>query len=181
MFQGFFHAIWQRKAVSGSLKVLKLHQSVEKRGCFIQLRFSMPWYSPPYIRQRGLADALLSHVMPVHAADGTVNYHAGAHIPYGSFARYPLLETPKSLSTPETFGRRFPSSRSCSSYRAVSRKRASVIFPVCRLLFLRCLKHPVYHAALYAGVQAPLRHHSQNSPFPWLGLSPHLHHISFSS
>ena len=33
-----------------------------------------------------LAGALLSHVMPVHAADGTINYHAGAHIPYGSYS-----------------------------------------------------------------------------------------------
>ncbi len=33
-----------------------------------------------------MAGALLSHVMPVHAADGTINYHAGAHIPYGSYS-----------------------------------------------------------------------------------------------
>lgn len=33
-----------------------------------------------------LAGALLSYVMPVHAADGTINYHAGANIPYGSYS-----------------------------------------------------------------------------------------------
>ena len=33
-----------------------------------------------------LAGALLSHVMPVHATYGTVSYHAGAHIPYGSYS-----------------------------------------------------------------------------------------------
>lgn len=33
-----------------------------------------------------LAGALLSDSMPVHAADGTINYHAGAHIPYGSYS-----------------------------------------------------------------------------------------------
>ena len=33
-----------------------------------------------------LAGALLSHELPVHAADGTVSYHAGAHIPYGSYS-----------------------------------------------------------------------------------------------
>ena len=33
-----------------------------------------------------LAGALLSNMLPVHAADGTINYHAGAHIPYGSYS-----------------------------------------------------------------------------------------------
>jgi hypothetical protein len=33
-----------------------------------------------------MAGALLSHVVPVHAADGTINYHAGANIPYGSYS-----------------------------------------------------------------------------------------------
>lgn len=33
-----------------------------------------------------MAGALLSHVMPVHAADGTINYHAGVRIPYGSYS-----------------------------------------------------------------------------------------------
>ena len=33
-----------------------------------------------------MAGALLSNSMPVHAADGTINYHAGAHIPYGSYS-----------------------------------------------------------------------------------------------
>ena len=33
-----------------------------------------------------MVGALFSHVMPVHAADGTINYHAGAHIPYGSYS-----------------------------------------------------------------------------------------------
>lgn len=33
-----------------------------------------------------LAGALLSNSMPVHAADGTINYHAGANIPYGSYS-----------------------------------------------------------------------------------------------
>ena len=33
-----------------------------------------------------LAGALLSNSMPVYAADGTISYHAGAHIPYGSYS-----------------------------------------------------------------------------------------------
>ncbi len=33
-----------------------------------------------------MAGALLSHVVSVHAADGTINYHAGANIPYGSYS-----------------------------------------------------------------------------------------------
>lgn len=32
-----------------------------------------------------MAGALLSNSMTVHAADGTINYYAGAHIPYGSY------------------------------------------------------------------------------------------------
>ena len=49
-----------------------------------------------------LAGALLSNMLPVHAADGTINYHAGEHIPYGSNTAY-CVETKESTPPSGTY------------------------------------------------------------------------------